>query len=325
LSKTGKEDNLAAFTLTLGAWIMERIEAAILRTILYADVFQFPLRLTEIHRFLIHDEATPLAEIEACLQASPNLNSVLHCEAGYYCLKGGQALLDKRQERENHTKLLMNSAYRYGKWFAAIPFVRMVALTGALAVRNPASLQDDFDYMLVTSAGRVWTARLFAVVVVRLVRFLGRELCPNYVLADNQLLQKRQDTFIAHEIAQMQPIYGAEIYRLMLQENAWAKAYLPNLDAYEGKSENALPVKKALEWLLGGWFGNRLEQWEYKRKQHKFAPETEREGSAAQIDQSQAKGHFKDNGHPILEQYYSRLREYGLMDEAELSEVMGNG
>jgi hypothetical protein len=294
---------------------MERIEAAILRTILYADVFQFPLRSTEIHRFLIHDEATPLSEIERCLQTSSHLNAVLHCEAGYYCLKGGQALLSKRQERENHTKLLMNSAYRYGNWFAAIPFVRMVALTGALAVRNPASLTDDFDYMLVTSAGRVWTARLFAVVVVRLVRFLGRELCPNYVLADNQLLQARQDTFIAHEIAQMQPIYGAALYRLMLHENSWAKVYLPNLDAYESKPEATLPLKKALEWLFGGWLGDKLEAWEFSRKSQKFATETEREGSAAQIDQSQAKGHFKDNGHPILEQYYARLREYGLMEE----------
>jgi hypothetical protein len=211
--------------------------------------------------------------------------------------------------------MLLSSAYRYGNWFAAIPFVRMVALTGALAVRNPATLEDDFDYMLVTSKGRVWTARLFAVIVVRLVRLLGRELCPNYVLADNQLLQARQDTFIAHEIAQMQPIYGADLYRLMLQENAWAKAYLPNLDAYEDRHEAALPLKKALEWLFGGWLGNRLEAWEFSRKSQKFAAETEREGSAAQIDQSQAKGHFKDNGHPILEQYYSRLREYGLMDE----------
>jgi hypothetical protein len=295
---------------------MERIEAAILRTILYADVFQFPLRLTEIHRFLIHDEAAPLSEIESCLTSSPRLTTVLHCEAGYYCLKGKQVLLSKRQERENHTKALMESAYRYGNWFAAIPFVRMVALTGALAVRSPASLADDFDYMLVTSTGRVWTARLFAVVVVRLVRLLGRELCPNYVLADNQLLQARQDTFVAHEIAQMQPIYGAELYRLMLQENAWAKAYLPNLEAYVDSHEASLPLKKALEWLFGGWLGDRLEAWEFSRKRQKFAAETEREGSAAQIDQSQAKGHFKDNGHPILEQYYSRLREYGLMDEA---------
>jgi hypothetical protein len=295
---------------------MERIEAAILRTILYADVFHFPLSLNEIHRFLIHDEATPLSNIADCLQNSVRLRLLLHLEAGYYCLKQRQEILIKRQEREAHTKALWDSAYRYGAWFAAIPFVRMVGLTGALAVRNPASLQDDFDYMLVTSAGRVWIARLFAVMLVRFVRLLGRELCPNYVLADNQLLQARQDTFIAHEIAQMRPIYGAEHYCLMLQENLWAKAYLPNLEAYESKNSEVLPTKKVMEWFLGGRLGDYLEEWEYGRKREKFAPETGREGSAAQIDANQAKGHFKDNGHPILEQYHSRLRDYGLMDEA---------
>jgi hypothetical protein len=295
---------------------MERIEVAILRTILYADVFHFPLNLIEIHRFLIHEEVTSLSKIDDCLQNSVRLQSLLHLEDGYYCLKEHQEILAKRQERETHTRALLDSAYRYGRWFAAIPFVRMVTLTGALAVRNPASLQDDFDYMLVTGSGRVWIARLFAVMLVRFVRLLGRELCPNYVLADNQLLQGRQDIFIAHEIAQMRPIYGADLYRLMLQANQWAKLYLPNLEAYEGESLKLFPTKGIFEWLLGGRLGDYLEQWEYRRKREKFTPETRREGSAAQIDKDQAKGHFKDNGHPILEQYHARLREYGLMDEA---------
>ena len=47
----------------------------------------------------------------------------------------------------------------------------------------------------------------------------------------------------------------------------------------------------------------------------KFSAEIKAD-SAAQIDANQAKGHFKDNGHPILQQYHARLRDYGLIDEA---------
>jgi hypothetical protein len=291
---------------------MERIEAAIMRTILYADVFHFPLTLPEIHRFLIHDEVTPIVQIEKSLA---NLVDLLHEDAGYYCLKNRQVILQTRFEREVHTVALWQSAFHYGRWFAAIPFVRMVALTGALAVRNPASLRDDFDYMLVTSTGRVWTARLFAVALVRVVRFLGRELCPNYVLAEEQLLQRRQDIFIAHEIAQMQPVFGLALYQQMLEENEWAKDYLPNIEAYAGSQSSDSPLKRFLEWVLTGRFGTWLESWEYSRKAEKFSAEID-DASAAQIDENQAKGHFKDNGHPILEQYHARLRAYGLMDEA---------
>lgn len=291
---------------------MERIEAAILRTILYADVFHFPLTLPEIHRFLIHNEPISLLNIEASLQT---MHDLLHEENGYYCLKNREEILKKREEREAHCQRLWHSAFRYGRWFATIPFVRMVALTGALAVRNPASLQDDFDYILVTKAGRVWMARLFAVMLVRFVRLLGRELCPNYVLADEQLVQKRQDIFIAHEIAQMQPIYGIEIYEMMLKENSWAKEFLPNLEAYPAKNQQALGIKLIFEWLLRGSLGDWLENWEYQRKREKFAPAIARKDSAAQIDAGQAKGHFKDNGHPILQQYYARLGLYGLLDD----------
>jgi hypothetical protein len=292
--------------------IMEPIEAAIMRTILYADVFHFPLSLTEIHRFLIHDEGTPLALVEEKLE---NCRHLLYEDAGYYCLKNRQEILITRQERERHSLALWQSAFRYGRWFAAIPFVRMVALTGALAVRNPASLRDDFDYMLVTKSGRVWTARLLAVVLVRVVRLMGRELCPNYVLAEEQLLQARQDIFIAHELAQMQPIHGLALYQQMLDINGWAKDYLPNIEAYKNRQGSVSPIKRILEWILAGRFGDWLENWEFSRKAEKFSAEID-DHSSAQIDENQAKGHFKDNGHPILEQYHARLREYGLIEEA---------
>lgn len=290
---------------------MERIEAAIMRTILYADVFHFPLNLQEIQRFLIHDEVTTSTQIENGLK---KLAHFLHEDDSYYCLKNRQEILEKRKEREAHTQALMNSAKRYGAWFAAIPFVRMVALTGALAVRNPASLQDDFDYLLVTKAGRVWVARLFAVILVRIVRFLGRELCPNYVLAEDELLQKRQDIFVAHEIAQMQPIFGLALYHEMLRCNEWARDYLPNIDAYAGQADAASPIKWFMERLLAGALGDWLEHWEYSRKSEKFA-EAINDKSSAQVDAKQVKGHFKDNGHPILAQYQARLRAYGLLDE----------
>lgn len=295
---------------------MQPLEAAILRTLLYADVFHFALTSHEIHRYLIHDEAVSYDDLAVLLKKSPFLASSLCHDDLYFCLADNPQHLTQRREQERLTQVLWSEAERYAHWLAQIPFVQMVALTGALAVRNPAHAGDDFDYMLVTQPKRVWLARAFAVVLVRLVRLFGREICPNYVLASDQLLQARQDIFIAHEIAQMHAFYGHALYEVMITENSWAKDYLPNFVAFPNVDKPSRWFKGVLENLLKGALGDKLEAWEYRRKLAKFSPKIQAEVSAAELDEGHVKGHFEDHGYPILEKYQARLRQYGLAEMA---------
>ena len=50
---------------------MESIEAAILRTLLYADIFQFAMTLPELHRHLISAQAVSLGAMQQTLSQSP--------------------------------------------------------------------------------------------------------------------------------------------------------------------------------------------------------------------------------------------------------------
>ncbi len=141
-------------------------------------------------------------------------------------------------------------------------------------------------------------------------------VCPNYVLAESALTQDKRDLFMAHEVAQMVPLYGLAIYRAMRDQNRWTAEYLPNAgDPYFVEPESATgrvwgSLKRAGEWLLGGKIGDVLEQWEYRRKLRRFAPEMKTPHSAAQLDLQHVKGHFNDHGHPVLQQYADRLRPY---------------
>jgi hypothetical protein len=296
---------------------MDAIEAAILRTVLYADVFQFPLTTREIHHFLIHDQPVPFARIEQTLAASLALKQVLYQGQGYFVRKGRDDLIAVRAAHDHASTQLLPLSQRYGIWLARLPFVRMVALTGALAMRNAVE-NDDLDYLLVTTTGRVWLARAFSIVLVRLVRFRGTEICPNYVLAEDALTQKRRDVFIAHEVTQMVPLYGHELYHTMRAANDWVGEYLPNANgAFYDVPKQPLgnvwaSLKRAVEVALGGRLGDLLEQWEYRRKLRRFAPKMQRPNSAAQIDASHVKGHFEDHGSRALREYHARLREFGL-------------
>ncbi len=303
---------------------MERIEAAILRTVLYADVFDFPLTAKEIHHFLIHDKPTSLEEVKDRLANSPWLRHKLESNGTYFAYQGRRQLFTTRQAHEKASQRLWPLALECGVWLARLPFVRMVALTGALAMHNASDEDDDLDFLLVTTDGRVWLARAFAILLVRIGRLRGVEICPNYVLAETVLEQQKRDLFMAHEVAQMTPLYDHYIYWRMRRANTWVSDHLPNADTpYHMVAEHPMGrgwmlLKRSLEMLLGGRLGDALERWEYRRKLRRFAHELNTPNSSAQLDERRVKGHFNDHGHPVLQKYYELLSRHDL-EEMPLS------
>jgi hypothetical protein len=290
---------------------------AIFRTMLYADVFDFPLTEAEIQHFLIGASATP-DEVVHTLRDSTWLTPKIERVNGYYALHGRAVTVHQRHQRDQASMSLWDKAQRYGRLLAHLPFVRMVALTGALSMRNARNEKDDIDYLVITAPGRVWITRALIVVLVRLVRFMGTELCPNYVLAETALEQDRQNLFIAHELAQMIPISGFEVYQAMRESNRWSEKLLPNATApfYPLVDKRPRGIGRGLqrftEVILGGGIGNLLEKWERHRKMRKFQSDAQKPGSAAQLDDQRVKGHFNDHGMVILDRYHARLREYDL-------------
>ena len=289
-------------------------EIAILRTVLYADVFDFPLTVPEIHRYLIGDEAT-LAAVMTALETSEWLAARLTRVNGYYAAAGRVEVTARRDSRSAAVLRLWRAARFYGRVLAHLPFVRMVAVTGALAMDN-AHAGYDIDYMLITAPGRVWLARAFAVVVVRLARLTGARLCPNYLLAETSLPLDRRDLFVAHELAQMVPLAGQELYAAMIQANAWTDDYLPNAAPPPRRERESAPrgvgkrAQRFGEWLLSGTSGDALENWERRRKLAKFAPQLRQSGSAAALDATQVKGHFNDYGGVTLREYEQRCQKF---------------
>jgi hypothetical protein len=307
---------------------MQSLEAAILRTVLYAHLFRFPLSLSELHHFLIHDAPVDRPSLEAALRRLDGIGGLVEDTNGYILYRGERGLLTHRLEREALTNRLWPLAMTYGKWLARLPFTRMVALTGALSMHNPASDTDDLDYIIVTAPGRVWLARAFAIAIVRLARLRGVTVCPNYVLAETALLQERRDIFMAHEVAQMVPIYGRTVYDRFRQVNQWTHEQLPNAQGpFFGVDEYAPSgfwsmFKHGLEKLLGGRTSDWLENWEHQRKRRRFAAEMKRPYASAKLDAEQVKGHFNDHGHPVLQRYAELLRQHGLheLDEPQVPE-----
>lgn len=304
------------------------IDRAALRAVIYSDVFDYPLTATEIHRYLIGAAASP-GEVRAALDERLAPSGWLEARRGYYTLVGRSELVERRETLLAHNAQLWPRALRYGRWLAALPYVRMAALTGALTMRNEPG--RDLDFLVITESGRLWLCRGLAMLLTRLARRFGDELCPNYFISLNALEFPNRDLYTAHEVTQMTPLAApngaAQVYQKLRCLNAWTERFLPNavgapvveLSAPSKSRFTDLSEygRRALEMSLRSAAGDRIEAWEMRRKIRKLNAQR---GPSAEADFSAdwCKGHFGGYGRRTLEAYAARLRACGLEEDAPL-------
>ncbi|MBK8902033.1 MAG: hypothetical protein IPM53_12670 [Anaerolineaceae bacterium] len=284
------------------------LEQAIWRTVAYVDLFDYPLTAVEIHRYLEGVAATPSA-VATTLVGSPALADCLSHHEGFFCLSGREAIVEIRRERRLRSQQWWPEAVRYGRRMAQLPFVRMVAVTGSLAMNNVGD-EADIDYFLVTENGRLWLARALVIGIVRLAARRGIVLCPNYFVAESALTLPERNLYTAREIVQMVPLFGHAVYDRLRQHNCWACDFLPNAD---GPPLVQIPEPEPAHWPqtvaelplrtpLGGW----LEQWEQQRKIARLKSQQNGSGESC-FTAVICKGHFQAHQHRTLTAYEQRL------------------
>jgi hypothetical protein len=192
----------------------------------YADVFDYPLRAAEVHRYL-HGVSTTLELTAEALAGSSAPGNALSCCDGYYTLRGREALVEMRRRRAQYARDLWPAALKYGRLIAGLPFVRMVAVTGSLAWDN-VERAADIDYLIVTEPDRLWVSRWLVAALGRLARRDGVSLCPNYMVSKRALLLAERNLYGAYELTKMIPIAGLGMHRRLRRANPWALTYLPN-------------------------------------------------------------------------------------------------
>ena len=298
------------------ATTIHSVADAILHTVIYADLFDYPLTAQEIHRYLT-GYAAPLATIEEHLAHDDGLGQRLGSIAPFWFLAGRDHLVSLRQQRASFSQALWREARRYGRLVAALPFVRMVSITGSLTMNNVISARDDVDLLIVAARDRVWLARGLAILWVHLARRRGIELCPNYVLAEHRLHLGDPSLFIAHELAQLVPLYGLDTYQRLLESNAWVRDYLPNALPHEGSAGEiggmARGGQRLLEAVLGGRIGDAVEGWERERKIPRLQRMAEvKGGTGATYTPDLCKGHVDDHAAAVHRRYLELLAAQGV-------------
>lgn len=208
------------------------LSESILSTLAYHDIFDYPLTAGEISNYLIAQKAREsLVEKElAQLVKSKKIGE----NRSFYFLKNRQKIVKLRLQRQKYSQEKLQRAKLFSKLLTLIPTIKLVAISGALAMQN-SHQKDDIDLVLVTSKRTLWTTRFLANLLLLPYKRdpHGRKItdraCLNLLIDESRLEIEPKNLYFAHEIYQMKPLWDREAtYSRFINANNWVKKFLPN-------------------------------------------------------------------------------------------------
>ena len=217
-----------------------KLNKNILATIIYYDGFDYPLTAFEIWKYMIRTDYADNKKTEMQISLTEamkqlkdeSLLSYIENKNGFYFLKGRKNLVEKRIAR-NKISMGKMKILRKAVWLLRyVPFVRMVGITGALAMKN-AKAKSDLDVLVVFQKGKIWTGRTLATLLMHIFkkrrhgRKISDRVCLNFFITDESLEISTKDLYSASEYMFLFPVYGFETYKRFQIKNSWIKSIKP--------------------------------------------------------------------------------------------------
>jgi hypothetical protein len=237
---------------------MNSTHKAILRALLYFDLFNHPLSKMELFKFCT--EKITLEDMDWDLEELKNMQ-IIGVQEGYIFIKKGFDPIEeriiklKRSEKYNRIAQVVSALiYRF-------PFVRAVLISGSLS-KKVVSRQDDIDFFVITAPGRVWVCRSLLMLFKKIFLFnSSRFFCINYFIDTVNLNIPDRNIFTATELAFLQPVYNFSLYTRLIDSNQWMKDIFPNW-TYPSQDcinkKNGM-LKRTFEKILSGRIGDKFD------------------------------------------------------------------
>jgi hypothetical protein len=292
------------------------LEGAVLKTISYFDLFDYPLTRAEIWKYLVGEKIN-LLETDTAISALVG-SGRLQENNGLIFLPGRGSIASTRESRYRHSCRKWRRARRWANVFSGIPGVMLVAIGNTLSYNN-AKDESDVDFFIVVRRGNLWRTRIFAAALAAFLRLRPipgdsrDKLCLSFFVADDNLdLQKFSisvptDIYLAYWIAQLAPLRGqAGVYESFLSENDWIKAILPNVfgrSAYRG----AAGFWKYLFAPLAVLPGSFLKNFQTRRFPLALREAMRRSDGSVVIGDDVLKFHLNDRRAKIYDEWVRRI------------------
>ena len=203
----------------------KKAELAILKTLVYFDIFDYPLSEQDIKNFLgcyISDEIFASALLQLLL------DKIIFCVDQFYSLQNNRQRAEERMQGNLRAQSLIVKASKIGAFLYKFPYVRAVAVSGSLS-KNYADKKADIDFFIITKANRLWIARTILHLFKKFTFLVGKQnfFCMNYFVDEEALVIPEKNIYTAVEIVTLLPVAGTFTLNKFFEKNQWTKKWLP--------------------------------------------------------------------------------------------------
>lgn len=206
----------------------------ILATLLYSDLFDYPLTKEELWYYLHIDHAIEKKVFEKLLSAKRGFDT----DGQYYFLPKRKNIVKRRESLKALNEKKIQYAKKIIDFLHFIPTIDLIGISGSVAMKS-GEKDADIDLFILAHAGTMWLTRFVVVFFLRILGIARRRkskqsgnlFCTNMFLGSFDLTfsQQRQTFYTAHELAQLMVLFDRDNwYSMLLQENAWMKRLLYN-------------------------------------------------------------------------------------------------
>jgi hypothetical protein len=301
---------------------MTDIQKAIIRTLIYFDIFGHPLNKSEL--FGLTGRKMNSRDFEQSLDELLSTNLIGN-ESGYYFLvNGGSSINERISKMERSVKY-----HRISRLISALiyfhPFVKAVLISGSLS-KNIFSHKDDIDFFIITEPGRLWICRTMLMVFKKVFLLNSKKyFCINYFIDTNNLEIHDKNIFTATEIAFLIPTRNRELCDKFFVANNWIFQFFPNLviDLSECSRASSPFLKKIPELLLRGRLSDRLDSYfmeMYRKRSKKKFGSTESTKFNLNFKSEKNISKYHPNGfqHKVLEKYSLKISKFQMAHKVDL-------
>ncbi|MDD5341654.1 MAG: hypothetical protein PHC97_04465 [Patescibacteria group bacterium] len=221
------------------------LELFVLNTLVYFDIFDYPLTLLEIDSYLytggMDIQPVTLDDIRKTLEESEKLRKIIATRDGFYFLNGRDKIIQTRLERYNLAEEKFKIARRALSLIKFLPFVKLVAVCNNLAYKN-ARQESDIDFFVVSGKNRLYLTRLLVTAAVSLLGLrrhkskISNRICLSFYASEENLdfsgiKITAEDVYLCFWLATLWPAYQREnSYQTFCEKNLWLKKSLPNFE-----------------------------------------------------------------------------------------------
>lgn len=241
------------------------LETAIIRAVLFFNLFDYPLTAFEVWRYL--SLPASLGEVQKIL-----VGGILGLEErdGFYYLAGREKIVAERAVRYHESHRKYEIARRNIRLLKHLPGVRAIFVVNLIGAHNWRAT-SDIDFLVISRPGRIWTSRFFSAGLMKIFSRRPRvgnkrdKICLSFYVSAarldlSELRLKDFDPYFTYWLADLVPVFGQSWYPKLMAENSWLPKELPNWAPYYSDPQQSFELESRSG---GGSFWEKvLRRWQ---------------------------------------------------------------